>query len=507
MEKSFAELKKEDVGKTYTYECSVESIRQTSGPTLFTLFDGTGSITARAFAGVGIRAYPEVKEKDLVKAVVRIEEYEGTIQGMLLGCAKLAENDAKQFFARVENETNKKAEPEDVKFLVSSETLEKLKENIADAARLIRKSILENRQIVIRHHADCDGYTGAVALERAIVPLLVRQHNDENAAWKYFRRAPSRAPFYDISDADRDITHIISSVSKGFKEPLIIVVDNGSGEEDLIALKKLKIYGAKIIIVDHHFTKLGLIDDLVDVHVNPYIVGKDYGVCSGMLAAEIARFVNKDVKNVEFLPAIAGTADKLNSNEYIQYVGIAGKYGYGLNSLKETAEVVDFEAFYLGFIENSGIINDVLGEDIEKQKKLIGLLQPEIKKRKAEQLKIVESMMEIDESGKRVIAHFDADKISYRGEFPPIGKTAGMTFDKLKDSYNSLAVLAISDTFITIRTNIAGFNVNAMIEEAKNKITNGMVTGGGHELAGTVKFVELVKKKVIDFVFQYVKSF
>ena len=39
----------------------------------------------------------------------------------------------------------------------------------------------------------------------------------------------------------------------GQKLPLIVLLDNGSTEEDMLALMKVKIYDIEVVVVDHHF--------------------------------------------------------------------------------------------------------------------------------------------------------------------------------------------------------------------------------------------------------------
>jgi len=53
-----------------------------------------------------------------------------------------------------------------------SEVLEKLRPKMRNAAKLIRKAVFKSRPIIIRHHADADGITSAIAIERALIPLI-----------------------------------------------------------------------------------------------------------------------------------------------------------------------------------------------------------------------------------------------------------------------------------------------------------------------------------------------
>jgi len=66
-------------------------------------------------------------------------------------------------------------------------------------------------------------------------------------------RAPSVAPYYEIDDSIRDTALSLKNVAKfSNKMPLVIIVDNGSTQADLMAIKQGKVHGESFIVVDHH---------------------------------------------------------------------------------------------------------------------------------------------------------------------------------------------------------------------------------------------------------------
>ena len=76
----------------------------------------------------------------------------------------------------------------------------------------------------------------------------------------------------------------------------------------------MKLYGAKIAVIDHHFPgeiKKGKVevDDYIDAHINPYLKGYDSNVCAGMLGFELARFIYLENENMNFIPAMAAILD------------------------------------------------------------------------------------------------------------------------------------------------------------------------------------------------------
>ena len=57
------------IGRTVRIEGEIAQIKQTSGPTIFTIVDESGTENAAAFVEAGVRAYPEAELSDLVRIV------------------------------------------------------------------------------------------------------------------------------------------------------------------------------------------------------------------------------------------------------------------------------------------------------------------------------------------------------------------------------------------------------------------------------------------------------
>lgn len=504
-----------DVGKYYSFYVKIEEINQTSGPTLFVLNDGSGAIVAKAFVKPGLRAFPELNKEHIVKVKLLIKEYQGNIEAELLSSEKLDEKESDRIMKKLESELDKKSLPAQMNYLVKSQVLLDLTDNIINVAKEIKKAILESRPIIVRHHADCDGYCGGVAIERAILPLIITHHRDENAQWHYYKRCPSKTPFYDYIDATKDLVSTLKDMARfGMKEPLIILIDNGSCSEDIMAIRKVKIYNAKCVVIDHHnpgiiLNKKAEVDKYIDAHVNPYLVGGNKNLSAGMLATEVARFINKDVLNIEFLPALAGIGDRCDGEEFNSYLEIAGSMGYDRGYLKEISECIDFEAHYLKFLDSRGLVDDLLGENKEIQKKLVNLLYQDVLKRKDEQFNAIKHYLEVVETDKLVIGKLNVADVTFKGDYPPPGKVTGLTQDYLRIKYPEKKVITVGfgSDFITIRTQkeFTGFNINLMIKEIETKKPYTLCDGGGHENAGTLKFIEAARNEVLEFVLSYIK--
>lgn len=498
---SFKSLTKEDVGKTVRVVAKIENIYQTSGPTIFWLNDGASRFTAKAFLRPGTRAFPEVEKNDTVTAVLRIQEYENNLEGSI---SSMEKTNIELFDQQMEQQRLKRLSVEQTAFLAESETLNAMRGAFENAARLIKQAIVDNRTIIIRHNADCDGYSGALALERSIVPLIKEQHGDSFNEWRFFRRLPSKAPYYTISDSFVDVVGITNEMlRKDQSPPLFIIVDTGSSEEDVLGMCNLRMFGSPIIVVNHH----GFIQDHVtahvDVHINPYLFGGDSSLTASMLSVELSRMVNK-MEHV-YLAALGGAGDKVNpeNKEMAHYLQLAQAQGYGLDDLKKFALTIDFAAYYLRMMEGRALVNELFNN-----KELRSLWHTEAEKRINEVLHVVEHYIKLDDIGNKIIAQIDLHKI-YRGEFPSYGKITGKTSDMLHEKHQKpLYVLGVADDMIIFRISRTEtqFSLRELIDALKKEFPHAAISGGGHERAGTLRCVAAARDEVLAFVRGWIET-
>lgn len=512
------ELSESLAGKTVRIRGKITQIQVTGGPTVFTISDGTGITWAAAFEAPGVRAYPTIMVGDIVEIIGKVSFHAGKIQIEISDMSRLFGPDAAEVKKKIEEELNRKAQPEDVGFLVKSDVLEKLKPKIMKAAFMIRRAIFEGRPIILRHHADCDGYSAGLALEYAIIPLLKEVSPDPEAEWHLFKRRPSKAPFYELEDVLKDIIFAIEDSMKfGEELPLVVIVDNGGTDEDIPAYRRLKAYGVPIVVIDHHdprtFVEDGkaAVDEYVDVHVNPHLVKHGYyELTAGMIATELARFIYPKVEDrIKHLPAIAGTGDRSKAPEFEQYKKIA-KQSKGLDEedLKKIAEVVDHEAYYWKFMDGKGIIEDILllGASLERHRKLINGIYPEVKAKQEKALKAslphVKSV--VLPNGIRFNT-IDIELYAPKFEYPAPGKLSGLIHDHFKEKYGEespILTLAYGPDFAVVRASDGmakyNFNLNEIIQKLQEKLPEAGIEGGGHSYAGSIKFFQGKRKEVLE---------
>lgn len=515
--KQFKDITHDNIGEIFQINAKIETVKQTSGPTLMVLNDGSANFTFKAFLKPGARAYPEVDVGDYVTVKAQVKERKEGIEGEVLEMKKLDEKDLKDFMKKIDelNEERIKIDP-NTPFSIKSEVLEKLKPRFLKVALIIKKAISEGRPILLRHNADCDGYSSAITIERAVLAFMDEMSGgDRQLQFQNYRRAPSKAPFYEYEDSVKDVMNLLRDEAKqGLKPPLIIITDNGSTEEDILSIKQMKIYDCQIVVVDHHYP--GVVEDgkvevdkYIDAHINPYLEGFDSNVCAGMLGYELAKFIYPNNKNSVFIPAMAAILDHTEGTEREQYIELAKAEGFTEEYLATLGEIVDMQSHYLRFQEGREFIDDLFGNNMKMQEGLVEMLGVELKKRYDATMKVAEHYTEKEDYGAFYLMHFDGERGTSRGEYPAIGKTTNhihKTFEERLDK--PVITMTSGSTFLTIRVSdaINHFSVPEFCSIVSEKMSYTYAEGGGHEKAGSVKFVEYGRLDVIAEFKKYVKA-
>ncbi|MAG61696.1 hypothetical protein CMI43_02690 [Candidatus Pacearchaeota archaeon] len=512
---SIDEVNKDMLKERVELKGSVERVIQTGGPTIFIVSDGTASLALKGFEKPGDRAYPEIDVDDHVKAVVEVSEYDGELEGEIKNIEKLSEGEKKELAKKIVNLQLERAKVVAPEFLIKSPILDKLRDLYIKAATEIRLAIIQQRPIIVRHHNDTDGYSSGYALERAILPLIQKEHGGEKSAWEFFLRAPCAAPFYEIDDSIRDSANSLRNVAKfSNKMPLVIIADNGSSPEDLMAIKHGKIHGMDFIVIDHHFSDEDVISKEVLTHINPFLIGEDGSHFSaGMLCTEFARFVNPDVQNINQIAGMAGLADRIdigNKKAVDDYLKIAEKEGYSKDLLHEIASVIDFVSAKIRFMEVREYIEVLFGEPRKKQKELIRLMAPHIRKLSAKGLAIGKANAKQEMIGKTTLQTIEIEKtFPGFGFYPKPGMSVGMVHDDLQKEkkVTNLVTAGVMNTAITLRaTDESNFSVHDLITFINKKSPNSFCEGGGHKNAGSIGFIPNKKDEIVELLKKFIEG-
>jgi len=470
------------------FKGNVRILKKTQpGPVIFVVSDGYASADA-------VIKDSNLKEGDVVFLEGSVKERAGKLQIEIEHITK-SNFDFKGII-------DKNSEPINKEFSIKSERYEKLRPYFIQIAKRIRKAILENQSILIRHHADSDGINAGIAVEQSCKMFM--EKIGVNPEYN-LRRSPSKAPFYEITDVLRDIVFTKRLLEKhGQKKPLIFVLDNGSTPEDVFGLKTLKSLGFEVIVLDHHNPviikdKKTAVDPYLSFHLNPYIEGLDSKTSAGMLAYELGRFIYEKYENLA-LPAVAGISDRCDIKETEDYIKNSGKTRH---ELEQIGVAIDFIAYNLKF--DSG---ETIFEDLYTNPAFVAVLNEEVTKGIETQLQSTLPYLRTQEIEGVIFSSIDLEKYTLRFTYPNPGKVIGLIHDTIIPQNEGKPVITLGclAEMIIVRATQPILPVEKIIKKLKKDIPQANVSGGGHECAGAIKFVSAHFSEVLENIKQQVKD-
>ncbi|KTG10027.1 RecJ like exonuclease [Haloprofundus marisrubri] len=492
-------------GTDATIEGRVAQIKQTGGPTIFHVADDTGIVSCAAFDEAGVRAYPDVDLEDLVRIDGHVETHDGTTQVEVSSLSELDGERAETVRERLDAAFEERAEPHTVDPLVEWPAFEKLRDDLRDVARLLRQTVLEGRPIRVRHHADGDGMCASIPVQLALENFIADVHENPDAPRHLFKRLPSKAPFYEMEDVTRDLNFALEGQARhGQKLPLLLMLDNGSTEEDVPAYQNLAHYDMPIAVVDHHHPDPEAVEPLLDAHVNPYLYDEDYRITTGMMCVELARMIDPDITDeLRHVPAVAGLADRSKAEVMDEFVELAEQQGYDRDDLGDIGEALDYAAHWLRYSEGKALVNDVLNvgcDDDTRHRELVEFLSESAERDVADQLDAVEDHVEHERL--KSDAHLytvDLDNFAHRFTYPAPGKTTGELHDrKVRETGEPVITIGYGPDFAVLRSDGVRLDIPQMVAELNDEVKGGGVSGGGHLVVGSIKFVKGMREEVID---------
>ncbi|MFT4310363.1 MAG: DHH family phosphoesterase [Candidatus Woesearchaeota archaeon] len=478
----------------------IVNVFKTGGPLLLTLDDGTATFTIKIFSRNP--AFNQTFEQGMyVQASIVVKSFQGQLEGQVSTITFLQGSEKDKVEQKIAQHQKSLFKVADRAFMVESEVLDALKPKIIHVAQCVKEAIGTNRPIIVRHHNDCDGYSAGIALERAIVPLLLQRHGSDRAVWQYFSRSVCLAPFYDIEDSIRDMFKSIDRAVRGDAMPLILIVDNGSTHEDVLAIEHAKLFGSDVIVIDHHYFGQDVVSERVIEHINPFLVGYDSNYAAGILCSEIAKFIYPQAK-VEHIPALAGLADRVQLPQLEHYIALAKEYT--LEELHELTRVIDYITYMIRTNEAREYMDMVFGQDVAIQKKLVKLFLPHIEQLDQKAIAIGKQQVEQVMCGNVMLQILDIEHTFSRGTYPRPGKTVGMVHDSYQ---NACVTIGVMSDGITIRAkDNAGFSVHDFLAYVHKVVPQAYADGGGHACAGSLRFVPKYKDAVVDAIKEYIKQ-
>jgi RecJ-like exonuclease len=493
------------VGETVHVEGRVLQIKQTGGPTIFQVRGATGVVPCAAFEEAGVRAFPEVGIDDVVRVTGTVENRDGGAQLETDDVTVLEGSAAEAVVGRLADATEDLVRPADVDPLVGWPAFEKLWEDLRSVARRLRATVLEGRPIRMRHHADGDGLCASVPIQYALERFIADVYEDPQVPRHLLRRLPSKAPFYELEDVTRDLNFALENRKRhGQKLPLLLMLDNGSTEEDTPAYRNLDNYDIPILVVDHHHPDPDAVAPFVDHHVNPYLHGEDYRVTTGMLCVELARMIDPDLTGeLGHVPAVAGLADRSEGEAMDDYLALAADAGYDEPRVREIGEALDYATHWLNYSAGREFVNDVLNvncDDRDRHERLVDMLAECAGRDVDDQLDAALPHLESEhlDNGARLY-RIDVDRHAKRFTYPAPGKTTGKIHDrKVAETGDPVITIGYGPDFAVLRSDGVRLDIPEMVSELRAELDGAGVSGGGHLVVGSIKFVPGRREEVLD---------
>ncbi|MBW2998856.1 hypothetical protein KY321_04925 [Candidatus Woesearchaeota archaeon] len=455
------------------------------GPVIFVLSDGM-------FAVDGVIRESNFDVDDIVKVSGSVDERAGKLQ---IEIKKIEKTDFD--FNKLLDE---KSKPVRTDFSIESDRFNKMKIRFVEIAHQIRKAILNNQPILIRHHNDSDGINSGLAIERSCKGLMKRL--GINPEYNLYR-SPSKAPFYEVADVFRDISLVKRLVDvHEQKNPLILVLDNGSTPEDVFGMKTMKSLGCDVIVIDHH-NPVELKDGKTSVcpyllnHLNPYMFGLDSETCAGMLCYETARMIDEEFEN-KLMPAIAAISDRSNIEETDEYIEQSGK---SRESLGKIGVAIDFTAYNMRFDPGKGVFDELYVNE-----ELVSMINEEVSKGVETQLQSTLPYLRTQEINGVTFSSIDLEKYTLRFTYPTPGKVLGMIHDKVAEGKDAVITIGCLSDMVIVRATKPILPVQTIIDNLQKVMPEANVDGGGHEMAGAIKFVQAHSNSVLQNIKQQLRN-
>ena len=108
----------------------------------------------------------------------------------------------------------------------------------------------------------------------------------------------------------------------------------------------------------------------------------------------------------------------------------------------------------------------------------------------------------------------DVEKYAHKFTFPAPGKTCGFVHDSVKQELGEdkpIVTLGHGPDFGVFRATDAvneqyGFNVNEIVSKMIELVPQAGIDGGGHECAGSIKYIEGLGEEVLSKVVKEIQS-
>ena len=425
------------IGDAVRLEGQIVEARQTSGPTVFTLRDETGTVECAAFEEAGVRAYPEADVDDIVSLEGEVERRRGALQVETETLVVLEDEREERVTERMDAALVERARPDGVELLGTDPLVEAATDSITDVATAIRRAVIEGRPVVVRHAGTVDGYVAGAAIERATLPLIRAETEAADAEYHQFERRPLEGTAYDMDDATRDVTTMLTARERHDEPvPLFLFVAAGS-PESVDGLELLDIYDAERVVVDDQPLDPG-VAGAADITLAP-----DEGTTATSLTAAVAATLNPDVRNdLRHLPAVSTWTGHTEA-----YTDLAVSAGYDGDDTRVLREALALIAHYQAYEDKRELVSDLLfadGADVG----LAEHISEQFRTRMDTAIETARANVERHSLDGQTVLVLDTDAYTHRHEFP----LTGLLLEELYRREDAAALVGLDRDEAVVRT-------------------------------------------------------
>ena len=480
----------EYVGDPVRVAGEVVEIRQTSGPTIFTLRDATGTIEAAAFDGAGVRAYPDVDVGAIVQIDGRVERRRGDLQLETERLAVLTGEEATAVEDRIDAAVEAAVAPESVTYLADDDPVVPLAEDILTAATAIRRAVAAPRPVVIRHPATVDGYAAGAALERALLPRIREEHGRGDAEYHYLDRRPVDDTVYGVDGAIGDLANALDIARRHDERlPLVILVGFGTSAAATDASELLELYDIETVVVDQSTPAPDAVDADTPV-VAPYRGDIDHALTATALAGSLATTITPTVADdLQYLPATSYWEAPPEP-----YVRAAEAAGYTETTRRRVREALAVEAYYQSHDGKRALIRDLLFGETGS---FVEHVADQYRERLEAELDPARANLTRKESGGVRFVVLDVDQFANRFDFPPTTLLLNeLHREERADTPGELVTMGIGTDEIHIRSTTP-VDTEAVVERATD-VVDGIRAIGGPD--GYIEFLPGVREEAVEAV-------
>jgi RecJ-like exonuclease len=222
------------------------------------------------------------------------------------------------------------------------------------------------------------------------------------------------------------------------------------------------------------------------------------------MCVEIARMIDPAVTDeVRHVPAVAGLADRSDGEAMDDYLELAREEGYDERRLVDIGEALDYATYWLKYNDGRELVNDLLNvncDDRERHERLVDLFAERAERDVNTQLDA--AMEHVTHEALDNGAHLyriDVESHARRFTYPAPGKTTGKIHDrKVQETGDPVITIGFGPDFAVLRSDGVRLDIPEMVAELKEEVPGGGVSGGGHLVVGSIKFVSGMREEVID---------